>query len=314
MSTERVLQGGPSGPPPFATWVAATRPQFLTAIGLPVLVGTSVAWWSEATFSLGLLLLTLLAALLGHAGANVINDYFDHRSGADDLNEDPLTPFAGGSRMIQLGRLSPRQTLWLGLALLGAAIALGIGLVLISGMGLLWIGLLGMALAWYYSAPPLALNYRGLGEVVVALDFGVLTIAGASYVQLGTVPLAAWYVSVIVGLLVAAILYINEFPDHDADRAAGKRTLVVLLGPERAVALLPLFTLLPLGLIGTGVLLGLMPWPTLVALAAAPLAVRAQRVLRANYREPRALVPAIQSVIGLQAAVCLILALAYPFG
>jgi 1,4-dihydroxy-2-naphthoate octaprenyltransferase len=249
--------------------------------------------------------------VLGHAGANVLNDYFDHRSGADELNEHPLTPFAGGSRMIQTGRLSARQTLRLGIALLGAAVALGLILVAMSGPALLWIGLAGIALAWFYSAPPLALNYRGFGEWIVAIDFGVLTVTGAAYIQLGTLPAEAWYVSLIVGLLVAGILFINAFPDHDADRVAGKRTLVVRLGPARAVRMLPLFTALPLGLVALGAAVGLMPWEALAALLAAPLALRAQRVLAAHYDTGPALVPGIQAVIGLQAAACGLLVAAY---
>lgn len=218
--------------PGLGTWFAATRPQFLTAIVLPVLLGTSLAWEETSRFDFLLLLLGALAAALAHAGANVLNDYFDHLSGADDLNSAPLTPFAGGSRMIQLGRLTPRHTLIYGILLMGAAIALGLWLVALTGPVLFWLGLIGVILGYAYSAPPLALAYRGWGEVVVAVDFGLFAVAGAYYVQTGTISPSAWVAGAIAGFFVAAILLANEFPDHMADKTAGKRTLVVKLGPE----------------------------------------------------------------------------------
>lgn len=311
MSTPLPQTGTPAPGVPLSVWLAATRPQFLTAIALPVLLGTVIAWHETGAFDALRFALALCAGLLAHAGANVLNDYFDHRSGADELNRSPITPFAGGSRMIQRGLLSPAQTRRYGLLLLAGATALGLLLVWLTSPLLFWLGLLGVALGYAYSGPPLALNYRGLGEWVVALDFGVLAVLGAYYVQTGTLGTAALLASLPVALLVAAILFVNEFPDHESDAAAGKRTLVVLLGPRRAWPLLPALLGGALALIVLGWGLGLLPATTLLALLAAPLAILASLVASRAHSSPQHMLPAMKAVIAQHAAVSLLLTLGY---
>jgi 1,4-dihydroxy-2-naphthoate octaprenyltransferase len=294
-----------------AVWIKATRPQFFTVIVLPILLGAAAARATQGHVSLALLAVSLLAGVLCHAGVNVLNDYFDHRSGADDLNQTPLTPFAGGSRMIQNGLLSAAETRRYGLGLLGTATALGLVLVYASGPGLLAFGVVGIVSGYFYSAPPMAFNYRGLGELFVGLNFGVLAVGGAYYVQTQELSVAVLLVALPLALLVANILLINEFPDEESDRRAGKGSLVVRLGPRRArlvfAALVGGAYVSASAAVAAGALppAGLAVWLTL------PLAVIAVRGL---YRAPevsQSLVPAIKATIALHTTVSAVLIAAF---
>ncbi|OOZ42354.1 hypothetical protein BOW53_00500 [Solemya pervernicosa gill symbiont] len=233
-----------------ATFFAATRPAFLTASILPVIVGLALSWSIYGSIEIGLGLLTLLNIVLIHSGANVLNDYFDDRNGTDGSNSGRIFPFSGGSRFIQNGVLSRRETLQFGSLLMVSGALLGLWFALVAGHFILLIGLLGGILAIFYSAPP-CLACRGLGDVVIAICFGILPVVGTLYIQSSIIDPQAIWVGAIIGCFVAAILWNNSIPDIDADRAAGKLTLPARLGAAKApygLALLFIlgFALLPL--------------------------------------------------------------------
>lgn len=297
-----------------AVFLAAARPQFFPAIVLPVLLGTAVAWREAQAFHPVLFLLAMLAALLCHAGANVVNDYFDFASGADNLNPTPLTPYAGGSRTIQRGLLTPAQTNKYGLTLLSTAVLLGLVLAARTGIPLLAIGLTGVASAWLYSAPPIAINYRGLGEALIGLNFGVLPVLGAYYVQAQALSFMAFAASLPLAFLASAILYVNQFPDYEWDRAAGKRTLVVALGRERGARIYPLFAAAALLVVVAAVASNALPGTSLLALAAAPPVWTAARALAAAGGDAARMLPAIRITIAVHAFVGIVLIFAVLLG
>lgn len=292
-------------------WLLAIRPQFLTAIIVPVLLGTAMAWASTQQLHLMLFFVALVAAVLCHAGANVLNDYYDHLNQADELNQDPLTPFAGGSRMIQRRLLTPRQMEIYGWVLMGCGSALGVLLVGLTGWGLLIIGVIGVSTGILYSMPPFAFHSRGLGELFVGINFGMLTVLGAYYVQTDTVSWLAVYAALPVTLLVSAILYINGFPDCETDQQVGKQTLVVQLGKQRASQLFTLFPTLSFGLIALGLLCGWLPWGCVLTFLALPFALQAVRVLQQQFTQKHALLPAMKSTILLHLIVSLGLTLGF---
>ncbi len=243
------------------TWFVATRPAFLTASLLPVLVGIAWVWRNQQGYApLTLSLLAVLAILLIHAGANVINDYFDARNGTDENNVDRVFPFTGGSRFIQNGVLTLEETGRLAAALLGSGALIGLFLVSQGGWLLFMIGLIGGLIAIFYSAPP-CLSCRGLGDLAIATDFGLLPVAGTVLLLSGTIPPQAWWLGGIVGCYVAAILWVNSIPDIEADRLAGKHTWPARLGAERAAWLLAAF------FIAGAILILLAPLPSGARLA-----------------------------------------------
>jgi 1,4-dihydroxy-2-naphthoate octaprenyltransferase len=169
------------------------------------------------------------------AGANIASDYFDHISRNDWLNKN-VTPFSGGSRFIQDGRLSPKAMLLAALFYLAFGAAMGVIILLITqSIFILALGLLGLLGAFFYTAPPLKLGYRGIGEIVIAFLFGILPVYGSYYLQAGTIDLIPLAAGCIVGILVFLIIFANEFPDLAADAAVDKKTLVVRFGIPASV-------------------------------------------------------------------------------
>jgi 1,4-dihydroxy-2-naphthoate polyprenyltransferase len=262
----------------------ATRAPFLTATLVPVFLGIAAAAY-EHHFSFGLMLLTLLGAISVHLGLNIANDIFDARSGADELNVTP-TMFSGGSRVIQYGLVNLRQMVLLSGAFYAVAIVCGLILVARTSAGLLWVGVAGLLISWFYTAPPLKLVHRGLGEVCVALGFGPIMTLGAYYVQTGHYTLRPLILSIPVGLLVMLILYANEIPDRIADASAGKRTLVVRLSPASVIRGYVISVTVAYLTLIAGVVTGVIPWPAIIGLLTIPMAIQTARGLRDHYDRP----------------------------
>ena len=208
----------------------ATRPKFFPASVLPVIAGTAWGVQASGSFDATLFLLALLATVCVHAGANVVNDVGDESGGTDRLNTSLIYPYTGGSRFIQTGIMEASGMARLGISLLAVAAVAGLILLSMKGAMVLWFGLAGVALAVLYSVGPLRLASIGLGELSVAIGFGVIPIVGAAWLQSNSIDSAALLFSIPISAWVADILLINEVPDIDADGATGKRTLPVRLG------------------------------------------------------------------------------------
>jgi 1,4-dihydroxy-2-naphthoate octaprenyltransferase len=292
-----------------ALFINATRLPFLTATAVPVLLGVAIAW-TDGFFSLPLLLLTWAGAAAFHIGHNVINDYFDHLSGADEANFTP-TPFSGGSRVIQRGLMAPRAVRDLALTFYAAGTVIGLVLTVLRGPQILLLGLVGFLAGYLYTAPRIRLVHRGVGEILVGLGFGPVIVLGAYFVQTGRWSAEALYASLPVALLIAAVLYINEIPDRPWDSRAGKRTLVVRLSPEAAIQGYLALTLGTYALILAGVVAGIMPAATLVGLLTLPMVFRAYNMLRQNHAHPYRLIPANAATVMLHLFTGLLLTLGF---
>jgi len=215
--------------PAIKRYFIATRPMFLSASALPVLLGTAIGVHTSGNFDLIAMVLALLSVMLVHAGVNVINDVFDDLNGTDRINSSRISPFTGGSRVIQNNVLTLEQMRRWGITLLILGILTGLALILYSGMVVLILGCLGLLLGIAYSAPPLKLASRGLGESAVAVGFGILPVVGAAWLQSGIISWQALLLALPVSLWITNVLLINEIPDITADQLAGKRTLPVRL-------------------------------------------------------------------------------------
>ena len=276
--------------------MVATRPGFLTASAVPVLIGLAVAG-AQGGINWLTAIATLAGAVIAHAGSNVLNDYFDAQAGCDEINDDRVFPFTGGSRVIQNGVLSPESTRQFGWALMGVAVAIGLVLTAVSGPGLLAVGLAGIFIGWAYSAPPLRLSARGLGEVGVAIGFGSLIPLGTVFVQTGTLSATALLAGLPFALLIALVLYINQFPDLKSDATTGKRNWVVRLGADRARAgyiLLAGGAYVSLLLV---ILAGAVPYTAALAFLALPFHLNGGRSLMRFADNPQALRPAIEATL-----------------
>lgn len=277
-------------------YFAATRPAFLSATLVACLLGFASAFHGGIAPAPLLAGMTLLLALLVHAAVNVLNDYFDALNGSDDANNERLFPFTGGSRFIQNGVLTRTQTARYGYALLAISVLGGLWLAWHRGGELLAIGGAGIFIGWAYSAAPLKLNARGLGELCVLTGFLGIVI-GADFVQRQALSLQPLAIGLPYALLATNLLYINQFPDRRADDAAGKRHWVVRLPLSRAALVYP--ALATLALLWLVALVATQVLPLLSLLAALPLGLSfmASAILLQHAGEPPRLRPAIQFTI-----------------
>jgi 1,4-dihydroxy-2-naphthoate octaprenyltransferase len=259
------------------TLFLAARPKFLTASAAPVLVGSAVGFAVAGTFHWPLFLLALFATIALHCGANIANDYFDHISGNDWVNKN-VTPFSGGRRFIQNGVLSPKATLLESLFCLTVGAILGVIILLITrSIFILILGLVALLGGFFYTAPPVKLGYRGIGEFVIAFLFGILPVYGSYYLQTSAIDLAPLPAAITMGILIFLVILINEFPDLAADTAVDKKTLVVHfgIGPCAWLYRIALALTFPIALTGA-FLSRFMLWPCLLYfLFGLPVAVAA---------------------------------------
>ena len=276
-------------------WMKELRAPFFTATIVPVLLGTTIAWYDAGIFNITRFVLTLIAALCLDAGTNMINDYFDYRSGCDlhPQYKKFSTPFFGGSRLLPEGILKPRDVFVAAILSFGLGGTLGVFLAFEVGWVVVLIGFVGVFSGYFYTK----LASRGMGEFFVFLNAGPLVVIGSYYVQAQTLTTQPIVASLPIGLLIASVLWINEVPDSQADRAAGKNTLVVRLGKKKAIDVYAALMIAPYAFIGLGAISNLIPTCSFVAFLTLPIALRAIRIARENYEEASKLVSASVATI-----------------
>lgn len=278
----------------------ATRPKFFPASVLPVVAGTAWGVYASAQFDLAVFLLALFATVCVHAGSNVLNDVGDDDIGTDQLNDQRIYPYTGGSRFIQAGILDAPHMAKLGWGLLLAAMVAGVFLLLAKGPVILLFGLSGIALGVLYSLGPLRLSTIGVGETAVAAAFGVLPVTGAAWLQGAVINADLLIFSLPVSAWVAAILLANEVPDLDADAATGKRTLPVKLGLSRTASLYLALQLAAAIFVVVLTIKGALPlFAPLLPIALLVLAMRASAAIRIGVQERDKMTQAIESTLAI---------------
>ena len=254
-------------------WIQATRPQFFVASLLPVLIGIRLAS-RDVRIDWLIAALSCAGAVGVHLATNVANDYYDYIQGVDESGA------TSGSRVIQEGKLLPEEMRSCFLAAYAACILIGIPIIWRCGWPVLLLGLAGLFISYFYVGPPLRLEYHGWGEAAVGVGMGPLIILGANYVQTGRVGFQPFFISLPLGFLVAAILYVQSLPDLEHDARCGKVTLVARLGARRAAW-------------GVGVLWGAVYTLTAAALCAG---IVSRRILWIFLSLPAAILMTVSSV------------------
>lgn len=268
-------------------WFLETRPQFLILTPMCVLVGVAVAAYKGFELNPLHVILTIVGALLAHVSVNVLNDYFDYRSGIDLATK--RTPFSGGSGVLPAGLLKAQQVYLLGLASLIGVGAIGIYFTFEYGWTILPLGILGMVVIYLYTThitknPLLCAIAPGLG-------FGPLMVVGTYFTQTGEYSLAAGLASLVPGFLVSNLLLLNQFPDVEADKVAARRHLPIAFGRQfsaRVYAALMIATYVSLAV---AVSFSILPLTALIGLLALPLAAKTVTGVLKNYDETEKLLP-----------------------
>lgn len=253
-------------------WMLAIRPRTLPAAAAGVVMGSAVAW-RDGFFRLDAALACLFAALLLQIGSNLANDVFDFERGTDTPER------LGPTRVTQAGLLTPSQVkVGMGVVF-GVAALLGLYLAWLGGLPIILIGVAAIISAIAYTGGPFPLGYHGLGDIFVFIFFGLAAVAGTYYVQADSVSAAAWWMSVPPGLIITAILVVNNLRDIENDRKGNKRTLAVIFGErftkaEYLLCMAGAYLVLPLAAWA-----GIVSWFSLLAWGSLPLAFRATRTV-----------------------------------
>lgn len=267
-------------------WFLETRPQFLVLSVVLAFLGTSIAWY-DGYFHPGHALLAFLGLLLAHISVNTLNDYSDYSNGIDLATK--RTPFSGGSGILPAALLKPRQVFWLGITSFLLAVPIGIYFIIVGGWLLLPLLLIGALCVLLYN--PVILK-RGWPEWAPGVGLGVLPILGVYFVQSAAYTWPVVVAAIPSGILVHNLLLLNEFPDAEADRKADRKTLPITMGEVKASVVYSVLTVIVYLWIIGGVIAGMMPAFSLIALLTLPLAVKAIQGARKHQEMPR-LIPAM---------------------
>jgi len=273
-------------------WIAAIRAPFFTGIAVPIIFGAALGYYSTGVFHWGFFFVTLIGGIAAHAAANLANDYYDHKTTDDDVNPN-FTPFSGGSRMIQDKILKARAVIVGALVCWAIALLAGIYLTIKTpGYWVLILAAAGFVGGFFYTATKYAFSYNRLGELMIHINFGILPVLGAFYVQTGYFSWLSFWSSFPIGFLITAILYINQFPDYEADKSVGKNHWVVTLGRKRARG--GYYFLLfgsYLWIIAAVLFVHLTPY-ALLGLLSLPVAIKTAMIFSREYEKIKEMIPA----------------------
>jgi len=296
-------------------WIRAVRAPFFTASIAPVLLGTSISWYQTGIFHGNFFCLALIGVIFAHAGTNMLNDYFDHLSGNDELNKY-YNQFSGGSRVMQNGIFSSKKVLVSSFIAFLIVIVIGLYLnSILKGNILLWIGFIGVVLGITYSASPFKLSYRGIGEVAVALGFGVVVTLGSFFVQTQKLSWLPVIASIPTAILVGLILFINEFQDSEADGLAGKKTVIVRVKDKRkAIFIYQILLVFAFVWIIVFFIIRLFPIWTLLTILLIPWVIWIIKTSSYKYNEVYELLPVNASTIGIHFIGTLLLSVGFLLG
>jgi len=236
---------------------------------IAVASGISIAFWKHGVFNFTYAALTFAGVICLHASVDLLNDYWDYKRGTDIIAK--RTKFSGGTGVLPDNLLKPRMVYAAAVIFLILGVLTGTYFVIIRGIAIAII--LGFAIVsiWFYST---SIVNSGLGELFVAIK-GTLIVLGSFYVQTEVIDPSAIYVGAIIGILSASVLFANSFPDYDADRYTGRRTLLNMIGKQKGSRLFPILVMIPYILILAGIFLGYTKFLSLACMASIPYAIKA---------------------------------------
>ena len=288
-----------------STWLRIIRIRFLLASVIAVSNGLAITYWKYSTIDPVYAILTYVGVVFLHASVDLLNDYWDYKRGIDIATK--RTKFSGGTGVLPENLLKPRTVYIAGLVFLILGASIGTYFIAIRGVTIAII--LGFAVIAIYFYSTTIVN-AGLGELFVAIK-GAMIVLGSLYVQNATLEPAAIYGGAIVGLLSATVLFINSFPDYEADKSKGRRTLVIILGRKVASTTFPLFIIAAYALIAGGIFFGLTKVYCLICFVSMPLAIKSALSLRKHPQSIDNIVPAMASTVTYSRITGFLLALSY---
>ncbi|MDE1811474.1 MAG: prenyltransferase [Thaumarchaeota archaeon] len=272
-------------------WLRAVRIRFLLASIISVCLGLAINGWQNKTIDIGFAALTFVGVAALHASVDLLNDYWDYKRQID--TDTKRTKFSGGTGVLPEGLLKPKQVYRAGVLMLILGSAVGAFFIFERGITIAVI--LGFAIVsiYFYST---RIVDSGLGEIFVAIK-GSMIVLGTYFVQSSHITLEPVIAGIVSGILSSTVLFVNSFPDFDADKKHGRKTLVIILGKQKAAAAVWVFPSIIYGIIMIAAILGIFPMISLITLGTIPMAIKSAKSLKRNYENVEELVPVMQGFV-----------------
>jgi len=274
-----------------SVWLRVIRVRFLLASIIAVSAGLAITWWNTSSITIFDAILTICGVLALHASVDLLNDYWDFKRGIDTTTH--RTKMSGGSGVLPEGLLKPAQVYAAGITFLIIGTVIGIYFVATDGIVIGIILVFAVLSIYFYSTK--IVNW-GLAEVFVGIK-GCMIVIGTYFVQTTDITEQAVLGGIVIGTLSSLVLFITSFPDHDADKAKGRKTLVISLGKERACSILWVFPVVTYGITVIAVYFEVFPIFCLLILLTIPLIIRSGLKLKQNYDKLINLIPVMSSTL-----------------
>jgi len=274
-----------------SVWLRVIRVRFLLASVIAVSVGLSISWWQTSQIDVLHAALTLAGVMALHASVDLLNDYWDFKRGID--SQTKRTKMSGGTGVLPEGLLKPSTVYRAGIGFLILGAIVGSYFVIIDGIIIAI--LLGFAIIsiYFYSTK---IVDSGLAEVFVAIK-GTMIVLGTYFIQVSEITISPILAGIIVGVLSSLVLFITSFPDHDADKSKGRKTLVIAVGKQKASSIYWIFPAITYGIIIAGVISEFFPVFCLITLGTIPIVIKSGRDLKTSFDNDDKMVPVMSNTL-----------------
>jgi 1,4-dihydroxy-2-naphthoate octaprenyltransferase len=272
-------------------WFRVIRIRFLLASVIAVSAGLALSWWHGVQIDIWYAIMTLAGVIALHASVDLLNDYWDYKRGIDTLTQ--RTKMSGGTGVLPEGLLEPTQVYRAGIIFLIIGGLIGSYFVVIDGI------IIGLILAfavlsiYFYSTK---IVDSGLAELFVTVK-GTMIVLGTYFIQSSEINISSIMAGIFVGVLSSLVLFITSFPDYEADKAKGRKTLVIFLGKQKATTMFWIFPIISYSVLISGIIYEIFPLYCIISLAVVPLIIKAGLKLKQNFDDIPGLVPAMSSTI-----------------
>jgi len=288
-----------------SAWLRVIRLRFLLASVIAVCLGLAINWWQNKTLNAEFAALTFAGVIALHASVDLLNDYWDHKRQID--TQTRRTKFSGGTGVLPEGLLKPNQVYRAGLILL--IIGSLIGVYFIYERGITIAIILGFAIVsiYFYST---RIVDSGLGELFVTIK-GSMIVLGTYFVQSSQITVEPILAGIVSGVLSSTVLFVNSFPDYDADKAHGRKTLVIVLGKAKAATTVWMFPIISYGIIVASVVMHIFPLISLITLFTIPIVIKSSLSLKTKFDQVEGLTPVMRDFVSYSRITCALLVVAF---
>ena len=274
-----------------SVWLRVIRIRFLLASVIAVSLGLAINWWQTGSIEIFDAILTMCGVLSLHASVDLLNDYWDFKRGIDTATQ--RTKMSGGTGVLPEGLLKPKQVYAAGIIFLIAGTAIGAYFVFTDGIIIGLILAFAVLSVYFYSTK---IVDWGLAEIFIVIK-GTMIVIGTYFIQTAQITESAVLGGIVVGTLSSFVLFITSFPDHDADKAKGRKTLVINLGKQKACSLFWVFPIIFYSVSIFAIIIEVFPIYCLIILSTVPLVIKFGKKLKQNYEKLDKLLPIMSSTL-----------------